>query len=346
MILPDLNFIDNFAPMNKTILITEVSASPSGWKLHHGSRTLTCGSCFAEVLGNQLSDNKFKILRNPFGTIFNPLSIAKVLEMALDEAKPDPALFFENPDGIWLHFDFHSSIWATDRVTLELKLEELLRDVKIFLKSADALVITLGSAYAYRHKATNQIVGNCHKAPPAFFFKELLNLDQITINLERLIFKLQILNRDLRIVLSVSPVRHTRDTLVLNQVSKSTLRLVTHRLNEKFKQVTYFPAYEIMMDELRDYRYYKEDLIHPSQWAEQYIFNVFLNTFADKGAIEFIKEWQAVRQMLMHKPQHGLTPSYLEFLFSARNKVIRLSTLGNFSRELDDLEKRIAEFPV
>jgi len=327
-------------------LNTEVSISPSDWKINHHSKTITIGSCFADVLGQQLNDYKFPVLNNPFGTVFNPLSISKILDSALEGRVPNQSLYLENSDHIWLHHDFHSSQWSENRDELEKHLTEKCGSIKKFIQEADVLVITFGTAYAYRHKSTNMLVGNCHKLPADRFVKELLHPDQILIPFENLINKLRSFRRDLHIVLTVSPVRHTKDTLPLNQVSKSTLRLICHRLSEKFRQVEYFPSYEIMIDELRDYRFYEEDLIHPNKIAEDHIFRTFANSFMDAGALDFMKEWNNIRQMMNHRPQHGLTQSQFKLLNTLKSKLCEISGIIDVRAELLEIEKRIKEFPA
>lgn len=331
--------------MNEIRFRTEVGIEPSDWKIDQQSGVLTLGSCFAEVLGGQLENYKFNVLNNPLGTVFNPLTISKVLDMAMDGRQPNPALFLQNPDHIWLHHDFHSSQWATEQGVLGKALSEKLAELGEFLQTADLLVITFGTAYAYRHRKTNQLIGNCHKLPGDRFIKELLHFDQITIAFEQLLQKLIPYNRKLRIMLTVSPVRHTRDTLVLNQVSKSTLRMVCHRLSEKYKHVSYFPSYEIMVDELRDYRFYKEDMIHPDSVAEAYIFEAFAHAFVQPDALKFMKEWESVRSSMAHRPLHGHTPGHLKMLKSLWSKLNVLSRQMDVSQEMEEVERRIGEFP-
>lgn len=331
--------------MKEIKLSTEVDLEVSDWKIDHHSKILTLGSCFAEVLGSQLGNYKFDVLNNPLGTIFNPVTICKVLDQALEGKAPNPTLFLQNPDHIWLHHDYHSSNWATDQTGLETHLAAESENIRIFLKEADLLVITLGTAYAYRHRKTNQIVGNCHKLPGDRFVKELLHFDQILIAFEQLVQKMIPFNRKLRIMLTVSPVRHTRDTLPLNQVSKSTLRLVCHRLSEKYKHVSYFPSYEIMVDELRDYRFYKSDMVHPSEVAEEYIFDVFSKTFLHPDSVKFMKDWESIRHSLAHRPLHGLTSGHLKLLKSLWSKLNAISRNLDVSAEMEEVERRIAEFP-
>ncbi|ACT96134.1 GSCFA domain-containing protein [Dyadobacter fermentans] len=326
-------------------LSTEVALDAPEWKVDHQTKILTIGSCFAEVLGGQLADFKFDVLNNSLGTVFNPLTICKILDSAVEEKRPNPALFLQNPDHIWMHHDFHSSQWAHGQGALDAHLSDKLDEIREFLGEADLLVVTLGTAYAYRHRKTNLIVGNCHKVPGDRFIKELLHPDQITIAFEQLIQKLIPFNRKLRILLTVSPVRHTRDTLPLNQVSKSTLRLVTHRLSEKYKHVEYFPSYEIMIDELRDYRFYKEDMIHPSSIAEDYVFNAFAQNYIDAGSLKFMSEWSSIRNTLAHRPQHGLTQGHLKMLKSLWSKLNAFSRNLDVSAEMEEVERRIGEFP-
>ncbi|MCF2492136.1 GSCFA domain-containing protein [Dyadobacter chenhuakuii] len=325
-------------------LSTEVGTTPSDWKIGHHSRIATIGSCFADVLGSQLGGYKFPVLNNDFGTAFNPLAIAKILDITLEGKEPNQALFLENPDKIWLHHDFHSSLYGHDREALHAQLTDKLVSARVFLKEADVLVITFGTAFAYRHKQTNLIVGNCHKQPADRFLRELLHPDQIMIAYDQLIQKLQSFQRNLRVILTVSPVRHTRDTLPLNQVSKSTLRLVCHRLSEKYKHVEYFPAYEIMVDELRDYRFYEEDMIHPTKVAEDYIFNAFAKTYIEPSARNLMKEWDAIRQMTQHRPLHGVTESHRKLLKNVLSKLKALSSQIDVTREIAETEDKIHEF--
>lgn len=330
--------------MKQIKLTTEVTIPPSDWKISHHSKIFTIGSCFANVLGSQLEAHKFQVLNNVFGTVFNPLAIAKILDASLEGKQPNQGLYMQNADKVWLHHDFHSSLFSNDQAELQNHLTVQLQEAKAFLKETDILVITLGTAFAYRHKKTNQIVGNCHKVPADHFLKELLHLDQIIIAFEHLIQKLQSFKRNLRIIMTVSPVRHTRETLPLNNVSKSTLRLACHRLSEKYKQVEYFPSYEIMTDELRDYRFYEEDLIHPNKTAEEFIFNAFSKAYLHIDALNFMKEWDAIRQMMAHRPLHGATESQRKLLKSLHSKLSAFAPQIDVSAEMREVEQKLREF--
>ncbi len=319
-------------------LTTKVSITPSEWKIDHQTPALTVGSCFAEVLGGQLSENKFPALSNPFGTLFNPYSIAKVLTMSLENTSPSEELYVQNADGIWRHYDFHSSFWGESRDELEQKLLAVLSEVREFLTSTKVLVITFGTAYVYRYRKNLSLVANCHKTPQSEFVKELLGYEQLQNGWGDLI---RALRTSRRIILTVSPVRHTRDTLPLNQVSKSVLRLLCHRLSEQFKDVSYFPSYEIMMDELRDYRFYKDDLIHPSELAEKIIFEKFADAYLTDEAQVLMAEWQAVRKMLAHRPFQTHTPSYQKHLESTLERLEELSGSLAVEREIEEVRERL-----
>ncbi len=320
---------------------TEVDIAPPGWTLDYQSQVLTVGSCFAEVLGGQLAHHRFPVLNNPLGTVFNPYSIAKLLTMAVENTPPAPDLYLKNADGIWLHYDFHSSFWAHSREALENKLTECLARVQTWLAQCQVLVVTLGSAYVYRYKHNLALVTNCHKTPQSEFIKEMLGHDHVYNVWDNLLRSSKI---KCRVILTVSPVRHTRDTLPLNQVSKSTLRVLCHRLSEQFGNVSYFPAYEIMLDELRDYRYYEADLIHPSVQAEAYIFQKFMASHMDSDALTTMKAWDVIQKMLAHRPQHGSTESYRRLLENVQNKLEEIRENIPVEAEIQEVKAKLAQF--
>ncbi len=328
--------------MKSLQLRTEVPIKSPDWKISYQTGVLTIGSCFADVLGNQLGAYKFPVLSNPLGTMFNPFSIAKLLTMALENEAPNEELYTQTKDGIWLHYDFHSSFWATSREQLTRKIEEALHQVRNFLNTSQVLVLTFGSAYVYRYRQNLALVSNCHKTPQTEFVKELLSPEQLMKVWMTLIPTLQ---RFRRVILTVSPVRHTRDTLPLNQVSKSVLRLFCHRLSELYGNVTYFPSFEIMMDDLRDYRFYDEDLIHPNKLAEEYIFQIFAKTYLDQPTIAVMEEWEAVQKMIGHRPQHGFTASYRTLLHTIKTRLEYLSETIPVQEELREVDTRLREFP-
>jgi GSCFA family len=317
---------------------TELAPKPSDCQIGLNSQILTIGSCFADVIGSELKANKINTLVNPFGTVFNPVSIQKQLDYVTNNLPPDPQLFVQNQD-VHLHYDFHSSFWNTDKLALELGLKNKISEVRQFAKQTDILIVTLGTAFVYRHLASNQIVANCHKTPSQAFQKELVGLNEITGALNQLIFKLS----NSQIILTLSPVRHTRDGLEGNQVSKSLLRVACHEIAESLPNVHYFPAYELLLDDLRDYRFYKPDLIHPNEVAEAYIFEKFAENYFTEDLKAFLKQWQPVRNALKHNILQQGTLAHRQFVEKLLRKLEKLNKTVDMSAEMAKIKE---SFPL
>lgn len=322
---------------------TELSPEKLPALIRPDARIVTIGSCFAEVLGRQLTDNKVDVLSNPFGTLFNPVSIAKLLLAAVQGTEPDPDLFVER-DGLWFHYDFHSSLWGRSHEELHARLTDCLTQTGFALRQADWLVLTLGTAMVYRHIETGKVVANCQKMPGFLFEKYLYTYEYTHSVLTDLVKKLKRFNPKLQILLTVSPVRHTKDSLPINQVSKSVLRAVSHELTVWHDQVHYFPAYEIMMDDLRDYRFYEADLIHPNAVAETYIFEKFAECAFDAELRTFIIEWQNLRKALAHRPFHEGTESHRRFLENLLKQLEAVSKKADVTSEKLEVERRLRSF--
>ncbi|GAB3043240.1 GSCFA domain-containing protein [Spirosoma pulveris] len=320
---------------------TEFSPEPLPHRLGLDSRIVTIGSCFADVMGRRLIDHKLNVLNNPFGTIFNPVSIAKLITMALRGIAPEDNGYVER-DGIWLHYDFHSSLWANTQDELRTKLIDTLSITAEAIRTADFLFLTLGSAVVYRHLQTGDVVANCHKMPGSLFEKYLYQIDHLRDDMTRLLKTLHKANPKLKVLLTVSPVRHTRDTLPLNSVSKSTLRVITHELTTWNNWVAYFPAYELMMDDLRDYRFYEADMIHPNAQAHDYIFEKFVQSTFDPELRAFIIKWAQISKSLAHRPLYSDTsPAHRQFLTKLLAELEMLSTRINLSAELAEVQGRL-----
>lgn len=320
---------------------TEFSPELLPYPISLESQIVTIGSCFAEVMGRRLADHKLTVLNNPFGTIFNPISIAKLLTMALYGTSPDEDRYVER-DGIWFHYDFHSSLWANSRDELRDTLLTCLTQTAESIRKADFLLLTLGSAVVYRHIETGKVVANCHKMPGTLFEKYLYNIDHLRDDLTRLLKALHKANPNLKVLLTVSPVRYTRDTLPLNSASKSMLRVITHELTIWNNWVSYFPAYELMMDDLRDYRFYEADLIHPNAQAHDYIFGKFAESAFDPDLRSFITEWAQVRKSLAHRPLYGDNSlSHRQFLTKLLSQLETLSGRIDVSAELAEVRRRL-----
>jgi hypothetical protein len=302
---------------------------------------MTIGSCFADAIGRRLLSFKSQALVNPFGISYNPYSIHKTLLLSISN-HPFEDNFIES-DGLHFHYDFHSELVSTSRSELESKLKKTIGITHSFLRNAAALVITYGTAWVYSKNDTHAIVANCHKQPAGLFTRSLLSQKHILESFDGFYKEIKKLNPQIQIILTVSPVRHTRDTLPLNSVSKSVLRLSCHTLTEQYADVHYFPAYEIMIDDLRDYRFYKPDMIHPSDEAEDYIWESFLSAYAQPGYLDFIKKWQPIQQAILHKPFHPQSAGHQIFLKETIRKLEELSHLVNVDQERDWLISQIID---
>ncbi|MEL6589458.1 MAG: GSCFA domain-containing protein [Bacteroidota bacterium] len=314
---------------------TEIPASRSDFLLSYEQQILSLGSCFAERMGQRLIDSKFSALCNPLGICYHPLALSKLLRMGLGLISA-PQLSYAEHMGLWHSFDLHGSFRALESGVLRSSIDQQLATLKAHLSKTDVLLLTLGTAWVYQEKESGKMVANCHKYPSARFAKRLLSVDEIVADYERLFADLRAHRPDLQIILTLSPVRHERDTLVLNSVSKSVLRLAAHQLSESVAGVDYYPAYELVMDDLRDYRYYAEDLLHPNAQAEQYIWEHFGASYFDDKTQTLLKRWEKLRQGLSHRPFQPEGEAHQKFL---QNLLTKLSDLG---RELP-LEAEIAE---
>lgn len=301
---------------------------------------MTVGSCFADTIGTRLSDHKFTALVNPFGTTYNPISIHKQLQLAIHN-QPPVDHSYSNRDDVFFNFDFHSNFSSLSKKETENRIVDSLGVAHYFLKSARYLVITYGTSWVYEHADTKNIVANCHKIPQAQFKKLLLSRKAILESFEEFYKDLRNFNSEIKIILTVSPVRHLKDTLEGNAVSKSTLRLVCHSIASTYSDVLYFPAYEIQLDDLRDYRFYEPDLIHPSSQATRYIWEKFTHQFMDKKTLDFIEEWSAIKKAIEHKSFLPHSKSYKTFLLETQKRINELSVHTNVDAELAELKKLI-----
>ena len=324
---------------------TELTIAPQERLLPRTARVLTVGSCFADSIGERLRLNKVNALVNPFGTVFQPLALAQLLRAAAGEEQ-DWQQHVVEARGRWQSYDFHSTIGAESPVELLQAIQEKVRQVGEFIRTADTVVLTLGTAWAYRLRETGELVSNLHKLPAGLFEKELLTADEIVNGLAEVHALLRRVNPDIRIVLTVSPVRHIKDTLPLNAVSKSVLRVACHYLSELLPNVSYFPAYELLTDDLRDYRFYAADMLHPSEAAEDYIWERFARAYFDADFGRFRKEWAAVRQSLGHRPLHIGAPEHRTFLDQTRERLERMTSQGvDVRQELRDVQRQLAALP-
>ena len=275
-------------------------------KISYKTPIVSIGSCFANHLQEKLAYYKFSTLENPLGVLFHPLSIEKNLERICQHSLFREEDFFLQDD-LWVSFALHSQ-WASPSLAeLINRLNSSLTRLGKFLEEASFLVITLGTAWVYEYLATGEIVANCHKQPQTLFKKQLLSLSEIVASLKRITELVQRKQPNIRIIFTVSPVRHLRDGAQENLLSKSLIICAIHELlrtveEDKTKNLFYFPSYEILMDELRDYRFYKEDMLHPNEQAIQYIWERFAQTFFTSDTLKLMQEVESIQRALAHRP--------------------------------------------
>lgn len=319
---------------------TELTPARSAFPIRATDRILTAGSCFADSIGSRLTENKFSVWSNKLGAVYNPLSIHQLLQLFLGRQLPSPQSYLEN-EGIWFNYDLHSSTSAATKEELEIKIRDSVVEGNSFLKSANRVIITYGTAFVYRLKTSGQVVANCHKVPSGNFAKDFLTEEEIRKSFQIFYDQLKQINLNCKIILTVSPVRHIKDTLELNAVSKSILRLACHSLTNQFSDVEYFPAYEILLDDLRDYRFYKTDRLHPTDEAIEYIWEKFILSCMDESAQQFISHWAEIKKDLAHKPFHPQSASHQKFLMNLLKKLENLQSSVDVDAEIQKVKQDI-----
>ena len=312
-----------------TELVPRKSSSPISLK----DKIFSIGSCFSDEIGNLLLENKFQVLKNTFGTVYNPISIHQRLIAALNKKFPHEKSYAQI-DNVHVNYHFHSSFSSLKKNELESKIQNAIVEANDFLKNANRIIITYGTAFVYKLKSTNEVVANCHKVASTNFEKELLTENEIIKSFEEFYEQLKSINPSIKIILTVSPVRHLKDTLELNSVSKSILRTACHFITNKFSDVEYFPAYEILLDDLRDYRFYKTDRLHPTEEAVEYIWEKFFDSFFDESTKKFVVEWTSIKKELNHRPFNVHSESHQKFLKSLLSKLEKLSQQINVQEEI------------
>lgn len=306
-------------------------ASPAGYQ----DKILMAGSCFAENIGGYLYRYKFDAVVNPHGILYNPASIAGALNIYLENKKYHADdLFFHH--GLWHSWDHHERWSDVDRDTALSNINAAVEKAHHQLMRAEWLIITFGTAGVYRLKESNQIVGNCHKRPSADFSFAMMPPGEIISGWENMISRMIRANPRLKIVFTVSPVRYAKYGLVENNISKSTLLYAVHQLINKYEHAFYFPAYEVVVDELRDYRFYADDLVHPNAQAAQYAWERFTEYFLSGDAKKTLAEIRPVIDAAAHRPLHPDTGEYKEFVRTLQTKISALAKkypFLNFGKE-------------
>jgi hypothetical protein len=322
--------------------LTRVEIPAPGFTIDYKSKIFLIGSCFTDNIGTKAEKLKFNVCINPFGAQYNPNSIAKGLNSLLDkEVFTKNDLSYENE--LWFSYSHYTLFSNTDPDLCLDKINSGFLSARDFICTADILFITLGTAWTYILKETGEVVSNCHKIPAARFDRFFSSIDQSFDELRNAINRIRQVNPGIKVVLSVSPVRHLKDGAIENQRGKSSLLLTVARLEKELSNIYYFPAYEIFMDELRDYRFYASDMIHPSDAAIDYIWGRFKQTFFTEVTTKISLEIQDFVNSLDHRPIHISSGAYKKFVSSLKAKLEKLSKKYpsiNFNKEHSELIKK------
>lgn len=288
-------------------------------RIRHTHKLMLIGSCFTENIGEKLKKHKFQVLENPNGILFNPVSVAEAMDMYITGRKTtmDDIFLYNETWHSWKHHSRYSGISAEDCLD---KINASTTIAHAYLMHADHLLITLGSSWLYTLTAEaanavpGQVAANNHKAPAGWFSKRLMRPEEVKQVLGAMLDKLLLFNPQIQVIFTISPVRHLREGVIENNRSKAVLIQAVHDLVEQFEQVYYFPAYELVIDDLRDYRFYAEDLVHPNYYATQYVWDKFVNACMDDETKELMKEIAEINLAFQHRPLNPNTSQHKHFL--------------------------------
>jgi hypothetical protein len=331
----------NLKPM---LFRTPIPLFPAPFKINHEEQILFMGSCFTENIGTRMLTLKFPTFINPFGILFNPMSISKGLELVLDNYQfKEEDLFFDQ--GLWHSFFFHGRFSKSSKEDTLSGMNQALQTMQKSMADVSCIFITLGTAYVYIDKETSEIVANCHKRPSRDFARKMLSPDEIVAEYFQLLAKVRKAIPNVKVIFTISPVRHIRDGFVENQVSKSALILAAAKICEELDYAHYFPAYELMMDDLRDYRFYEKDMIHPNGQAIDYIWDYFVGLYFEEGTNKLIKEIGRIQDAVQHKPFLPHSAEYQNFISRTLGLIdnCELNNKGiRFEKELEILNRSIS----
>ena len=289
-------------------------------KISYGQKVMVMGSCFAEEMGNRMIQDKMDVLLNPHGILYTPAALVHAMNTYL-EGKIYGSSDLVERNGLWHSWDHHGRFSDVNPATVLSRINEQQNLAINYIKEADWLILTLGSSFIYSLKENYKPVANCHKFPAAQFDKRLLTLEEVITSLDNMMHRLFFQNAKVQILFTVSPVRYVKDGVVENNLSKAILIQAVHHLVNKFNRLHYFPSYELVIDDLRDYRFFKEDLVHPNDLALQYVWESFLEHTWDASSRELQQQLEAVRTAMQHKPLQPGSEDFKKFLSSYLSKV-------------------------
>ena len=323
---------------------TEVSLDWQSERINHSHSLVFFGSCFADEIGSMFKANKFDTLLNPFGVLYNPLSITNAIERSLDEI-PYSEKDLVKIGNLYHSFAHHSQFSDTDKEVMLKNMNIALEESSYKLKNADFLFVTFGTAWVYELKENGMVVANCHKLPANNFTRRRTSVNELTQRFATIIERLLKINPKIKIVLTVSPIRHLKDGAHENSLSKSTLILLCEELQNIFNQsIFYLPTYEILLDELRDYRFYADDMAHPSKRAVEYIWERIREEIISSEANTIIKDWGKIRQGINHRLMSADIEGYKIFLNNLLKTAISFAEKHpniNINKDIAEIKNRI-----
>ncbi|WP_339918723.1 GSCFA domain-containing protein [uncultured Flavobacterium sp.] len=311
---------------------TQIPIPKNTQPIDYNSKIISLGSCFAVNMSEILDYFKFQNSCNPFGILFHPPAIERLIAFAVSQKVFTEAdIFFYNER--WHCYDAHSDLSNPDPIALINDLNTIIQSTWKQLSEATDIIITYGTAWVYRNNENSAIVANCHKVPQKQFEKQLLSIEVIQKSIQNTIHLIQSINPEVKIIVTVSPVRHIKDGFVENQLSKSHLISAIHgAFSLQVSAFNYFPSYEIMMDELRDYRFYADDMLHPSQLAIDYIWKRFKETNISETALSIMEEVETIQKSLSHKPFNPDSESHQKFEAKLKDKIATLVSQYSFMK--------------
>ncbi len=305
-------------------------------KITFEDSVMLLGSCFTEHIYERLHRFKFNVQQNPNGILFNPISIAQSFEDYISRRElHENEFFFQN--GLWNHWQFHSSLSNSDLTIAKNTMNEKIFQAHNFLAKTNWLIITFGSAFVYDLE-DGKTVANCHKAPSNIFNRRMLSIDEIVDVYTKTIKSLLNYKPNLNIIFTVSPVRHLKEGFIENNRSKSILILAIEKIVQVFDCCHYFPSYELIIDDLRDYRFYAEDMVHPNYLATNYVWEKFSNACIDGKTRQVFKDLQLIQNALKHRPMHPETQEHKKFRAKTYNSILELTSRFpgmDFSKEME-----------
>jgi len=308
---------------------TKVDIPPTKLNITYEDKIMTLGSCFADNMGRKMQEVYFETDINPFGVLYNPISIRNSIDLLIENNEFTADNIFQQKE-LWQSFSHSSLFSATTAERCLENINERFRHAASFFTQANFLIITFGTAWVFEEKKSGSVVSNCHKLPASHFVRRRLSVDEIVSDYSVLILKLKTLFPKLKIIFSVSPIRHWKDGAHENNISKSTLLLAIAALQQQFDSVDYFPAYEIQLDELRDYRFYASDMLHPADVAVDYIWQRFSETYFDAVTTGLKKELEQVVADLNHHPLFPESEEYRKFQKNTEKKITTLKKNYSF----------------